>query len=174
TNYWSQLYPCLTGAPTKNGDADRDGLSDYDEVYKYTTKPCQADTDGDSYADKTETDGGYNPNGAGKATPEQLQLWSKTSALTPAPKILSQTVTLSGGQATVTWSTDVPADGIVNYGQTISYGQIKNNTAFTTIHGLTFTVESGQTYHYAIRTCVSGLSSTTGCTTSPDYTFVAK
>ena len=175
-NYWTTLYPCLNGAPTTTGDADHDGLSDYDEVYKYSTNPCKADTDGDSYSDKIEVDGGYNPNGAGKATSIQLQTWgvSTTTSATAKPKILAQTVTTSGGQAIVTWSTDIDADAVVNYGQTTDYGQLVNNTTFTTRHGLTFSVVSGKSYHYAIRTCAQNLPAATGCTSSQDYTFLAK
>lgn len=47
-------------------DTDKDGLSDDSEVYIYGTDPKKTDTDGDGYSDKTEIDGGYNPNGTGR------------------------------------------------------------------------------------------------------------
>ena len=45
----------------QNMDTDKDGLSDYDEMYLYGTSPYLADTDSDGYLDKQEIDGGYDP-----------------------------------------------------------------------------------------------------------------
>lgn len=42
-------------------DNDRDGINNYDELYKYKTNPNSKDTDGDGYDDKTEIDHGYSP-----------------------------------------------------------------------------------------------------------------
>ena len=42
-------------------DTDRDGLSDFDELYVYTTSIYLADTDSDGINDKEEVDGGKNP-----------------------------------------------------------------------------------------------------------------
>lgn len=42
-------------------DSDKDGVSDYDEVYLYKTNPFAADTDGDGYIDSAEITLGYNP-----------------------------------------------------------------------------------------------------------------
>lgn len=42
-------------------DTDKDGLSDYDELYIYKTSPYLPDTDSDGYLDKQEIDGGYDP-----------------------------------------------------------------------------------------------------------------
>lgn len=49
-------------------DADKDGLSDFEEENIYRTNPAAADSDGDGYNDKIEIANGYNPNGAGKFT----------------------------------------------------------------------------------------------------------
>lgn len=49
-------------------DSDNDGLTDYDELYLYSTSPYLADTDSDGYSDKTEIDSGNNPNCAPDAT----------------------------------------------------------------------------------------------------------
>ena len=46
----------------KNTDTDKDGLSDYDEMYVYNTSIYLADSDSDGYTDKEEIDGGYDPN----------------------------------------------------------------------------------------------------------------
>jgi len=54
------------GTSDENFDSDNDGLSDYDEYYKYKTDPAKADTDGDSYNDGAEINSGYNPLGSGK------------------------------------------------------------------------------------------------------------
>jgi len=42
-------------------DTDRDGLSDFDELYVYTTSIYLADTDSDGISDKREVDDGKNP-----------------------------------------------------------------------------------------------------------------
>lgn len=42
-------------------DTDGDGLSDYDEIYKYKTDPNKADTDGDGMKDGEEIRVGRNP-----------------------------------------------------------------------------------------------------------------
>jgi hypothetical protein len=45
-------------------DTDGDGLTDVEEAL-YGTDSSKADSDGDGFSDKTEIDGGYNPNGPG-------------------------------------------------------------------------------------------------------------
>lgn len=42
-------------------DTDKDGLSDYDEIYIYKTSPYLSDTDSDGYLDKEEIDTGHDP-----------------------------------------------------------------------------------------------------------------
>lgn len=44
-------------------DTDDDGLSDYDELYKYKTNPTKPDSDGDGYNDGEEVNSGHNPLG---------------------------------------------------------------------------------------------------------------
>lgn len=43
-------------------DTDGDGLTDFDELYVYSTSMYLADSDSDGYSDKSEIDGGYDPN----------------------------------------------------------------------------------------------------------------
>ncbi|MFH0853781.1 MAG: hypothetical protein V1853_05255 [bacterium] len=43
-------------------DTDEDGLSDYDELYRYSTSPYLADSDSDSFSDKEELESGNDPN----------------------------------------------------------------------------------------------------------------
>ncbi|MFA4937523.1 MAG: hypothetical protein WC575_04565 [Patescibacteria group bacterium] len=45
----------------QNQDSDKDGLSDYDELYVYKTSPYLKDTDSDGYTDDTEIASGNNP-----------------------------------------------------------------------------------------------------------------
>ncbi len=42
-------------------DTDRDGLTDFDELYIYSTSVYLADSDSDGLTDKQEVDGGKNP-----------------------------------------------------------------------------------------------------------------
>lgn len=42
-------------------DTDQDGLTDYDELYVYSTSPYLPDSDSDKVSDKTEIDKGTNP-----------------------------------------------------------------------------------------------------------------
>lgn len=155
-----------------SADTDKDTLSDYNEVYYYMTNPCLVDTDGDSYSDDSEVKTGYNPVGTGKATEVQKSLWPKTQPVTINSTYYP--VTQSGTTATVTWKTDVATDGALNYGESVSYGGLTNDYTFQTQHTLTFQVQAGRTYHYAIRSCVQGVSATEGCSTSQDYTYLAK
>ncbi|MEK7631247.1 MAG: hypothetical protein AAB445_00065 [Patescibacteria group bacterium] len=43
-------------------DTDKDGLTDYDELYSYNTSPYIADSDSDGQTDKQEVDSNTNPN----------------------------------------------------------------------------------------------------------------
>ena len=47
-------------------DSDNDGLTDFEEINIYHTKPLDPDSDGDKYLDGKEVRGGYDPNVAGK------------------------------------------------------------------------------------------------------------
>ena len=46
----------------KNKDTDKDGLSDYDELYIFRTSPYLSDTDSDGIPDKQEIEQGTDPN----------------------------------------------------------------------------------------------------------------
>lgn len=43
-------------------DTDKDGISDYDELYTYKTSPYLKDSDSDGIDDRTEIEGGADPN----------------------------------------------------------------------------------------------------------------
>lgn len=49
-------------AALKQKDTDKDGLSDYDELYVYQTSPYLPDTDSDGVSDKAEIEQGTDPN----------------------------------------------------------------------------------------------------------------
>jgi len=49
-------------ARLKSQDTDKDGLSDYDELYVYETSPYLADSDSDGYNDYEEIKNGKDPN----------------------------------------------------------------------------------------------------------------
>lgn len=49
-------------AELKTKDTDKDGLSDYDEIYVYNTSPYLADTDSDGVSEKDEILKGTDPN----------------------------------------------------------------------------------------------------------------
>ncbi len=46
----------------KNKDTDKDGISDYDELYIYKTSPYLTDSDSDGFDDKAEVFSGNDPN----------------------------------------------------------------------------------------------------------------
>lgn len=46
----------------KTQDTDQDGLTDYDELYKYGSSPYIQDSDSDGISDKDEIDNGTDPN----------------------------------------------------------------------------------------------------------------
>lgn len=46
----------------QTSDTDGDGISDYLEIYAYSTSPNLEDTDGDGYSDADEIASGNNPN----------------------------------------------------------------------------------------------------------------
>ena len=56
------------GSSDYNVDSDRDGLSDYEEIYYWHTDSLKEDTDGDKYPDGAEVMAGFTPTGSGKIT----------------------------------------------------------------------------------------------------------
>lgn len=54
------------GLDPTNPDSDNDGLSDGDEVLRYSTNPVNPDTDGDTFLDGREVQNGFDPRGAGQ------------------------------------------------------------------------------------------------------------
>ncbi len=56
TNAEEEFNKVLQGA-----DTDRDGVSDYEEIYTFKTSPYLEDTDSDGLSDRQEIDNGTNP-----------------------------------------------------------------------------------------------------------------
>ncbi len=70
--------------------------------------------------------------------------------------------------ATITWTTDVSSDSVVNYGLTTSYGNTSSNGTMVVSHTRTLTgLSPSTTYHYRVKS-----KNTSGQTaTSGDFTF---
>jgi len=74
----------------------------------------------------------------------------------------------------VTWTTDVNADGIVNYGTTTNYGQYVNDFSWIVGHSLSFPLTPGVTNYWMLRTCKQTVDPNTGkheCTSICDQAF---
>lgn len=67
-------------------DSDGDGLSDFDEKFKYDTNPMDIDTDGDGWTDKDELLK-FNPNNPLKWNPKIADLPQLSIEVTQTPKI---------------------------------------------------------------------------------------
>lgn len=94
---------------------------------------------------------------------------SNVVADTTPPTISSvsgSSITTTG--ATISWSTNEAATGIVDYGTTTSYGQTVSNTNLSTGHSATLSgLTSGTTYHYRVKSA----DSAGNIASSVDYTF---
>ena len=77
--------------------------------------------------------------------------------------------------ATITWTTDQPADSVIDYGLTSSYGSSVNDSVLATAHSMTLTdLTPGTTYHYRITsTNVYGFSSSSEDNSFATKTFMA-
>jgi len=76
---------------------------------------------------------------------------------------------VTGNSAVISWKTEQPADGVVQYGLTNLYGQSTSiNPSMTTTHTQWLTgLQPGKTYHYRVTSTNSqGVSRTSG-----DFTF---
>lgn len=69
-----------------------------------------------------------------------------------APTISDIKVVAGKTSATITWTTNEPANSTVSYGTTTSYGQEGKNVAYTTSHSITLSdLQPSTTYHYQIK-----------------------
>jgi len=91
--------------------------------------------------------------------------------LDTSPPVLSniKVISITDKSAIVTWSTDSPADGVVDYGTTTAYGSQQKDAAFLTAHGITLSgLTPTTTYHFRV---ASTDEVGNGPTISGDYTF---
>jgi uncharacterized lipoprotein YddW (UPF0748 family) len=71
--------------------------------------------------------------------------------------------------ARVSWTTDEPANTVVNYGPTISYGSSVTNAAMVTVHSIVISnLSSDTTYHFRVRS----RDAQGNLATSGDFVFV--
>ena len=79
--------------------------------------------------------------------------------LTAGPTVTATTT----ASFTVTWTTDEPSDGRVEYGLTTAYGSVVSNATLATSHSFTVTgLAAGTTYHFRV-------GSTDACGTGPRF-----
>src|SRR5215475_14697140 len=75
---------------------------------------------------------------------------------------------ISSGGATISWSTNRPADSLVEYGLTTSYGNQVSLKTMVTTHQLTLSgLSPGKLYHYRVKST----DDTSNLSTSGDLTF---
>lgn len=91
---------------------------------------------------------------------------------TTPPTISNVQVTdITETTATITWTTDEPADSTVEYGTTTSYGQSVHDSTLTTSHSITLTgLSSGTTYHFRVKSTDQAGNTAV----SDDYTFTTQ
>jgi serine protease len=78
---------------------------------------------------------------------------------------------ITSNSATITWTTDEPADSVVYYGLTTSYGYTESNSANVTAHSVPLSGLSADTlYHYK----VSSTDPSDNYAESGDYTFTTE
>lgn len=87
---------------------------------------------------------------------------------TTPPQISGVTAAPTATGATVSWTTDEPTTGVVDFGTSTSYGATVADTATATTHSVTLSqLASGATYHFAVR--ATDVSANTA--SSPDAAF---
>lgn len=93
---------------------------------------------------------------------------SPTPDTTPPAISSIATSSVATSAATITWTTDEPANSQINYGPTSGYGSVSSSASLVTSHSITLTgLTASTTYHYAV-VSADGQGNTT---TSSDKTF---
>jgi hypothetical protein len=128
-----------------------------DGTYTFTDIPAG------SFTETTSKDGYTSANSSGTVYAGQTTIVDVS--LIPIIPVISG-INVSGTtteSAIVTWTTDQPSDGLVEYGTTTAYGSFANDSTFTTSHSVTLeNLSSGVTYHFRIKaTNGYGMSVTT-------------
>ncbi|MGI8967170.1 MAG: GH25 family lysozyme, partial [Limisphaerales bacterium] len=96
-----------------------------------------------------------------------VSAWVATTQAAPVISGVSA-VNISSGGATITWSTDINSDSVVDYGLTTSYGTTVSNGTMVVSHSVNLSgLSASTTYHYRVKSKNgSGQLSTSG-----DFTF---
>lgn len=162
-------YLGVTGSPASN-----DAFISYDDVSAINAKIAYAAANGIGSVIIWDLAGGWRtdlPVGSqGKLLAAIKAAAYGTGTTTPAPVISAVAASGVGvSSATITWTTNVGAEGQVEYGLTSAYGVTSAlNTALSTSHTVTLTgLSAGTSYHYA----AVAVGSSGGLATSADYTF---
>ena len=137
-----------------------------------TTPPFGLTWDSRTVANGTHAIAAVATDGAGNSSTA-----SASVLVSNKPVISAVTATaINTTTESITWTTDVPASGAVNFGQTTAYGAAVSDAALVTSHGITLPgLTAGTTYHYQVAsTDAAGNSESTGdltfTTPSPDVT----
>lgn len=95
-------------------DTDRDGLSDYDELYIYNTSPFLEDSDSDGVSDKVEIERGQDPNcPIGKDCSGTI-LVNPAATIDTAPEVISAISDSIGQPVNISSDTDnLVMDGVL-------------------------------------------------------------
>ncbi|MFZ2188032.1 MAG: fibronectin type III domain-containing protein, partial [Candidatus Moraniibacteriota bacterium] len=98
----------------------------------------------------------FNGTDIATNTAETIEKTAITYGLdsTPPQILTGPTATPTNNSATITWTTDEPADSYVEYGLDTSYGAVFGNSALGTTHSVTLpaTLSGSTLYHYRIKT----------------------
>jgi hypothetical protein len=106
--------------------------------------------------------------GSGIASTSVNQTFTTPGASAPPPNASNLGVSnIANTSATITWSTDVPANTVLLYGPTTALGQFAPvQTALTTSHGVTLTgLDPGTNYDFVIES--------TGANGAPGYLYMS-
>ncbi|MGQ9583637.1 MAG: fibronectin type III domain-containing protein, partial [Thermoplasmatota archaeon] len=94
----------------------------------------------------------WDPSGNGPASSEQLSFTTLAAPDTRPPVISNVRVSgVTDSIAVVSWETDEPADSVVEYGATVSYGQTSRDPALAQLHQIVLrNLLPAMTYHFRV------------------------
>lgn len=163
TSSVSQKLVCLTWSPA----TDNVGVTGY---YIFRNNVPLGKTEYNMYQDSTLVAGEtyrYSVSAFDAAGNESAQS-STVLVATPIsdklpPKIYSIRISkITSTSATITWTTNILSDSIVEYGDTINYGKSIADATITTRHSVTLVgLTSGKLYHFRVKNKSSASSDMT-------------
>jgi hypothetical protein len=96
------------------------------------------------------------------------QTFSTLGDVVPPEITNVQAVNITDTSAIITWNTDEPANSLVEYGTSTSYGSSLTSAGYVTTHGLILTgLTEGTTYHFR----VTSADAANNTTVTTDYVF---